>query len=650
MKKTYLIASFLVMGAGAISASALDLKGSDTLFTISVDVITAKVFPSGPVSWSAISGLNYIGGGSGTGESAMIAGTQQIAPMSRFLGSVCTGANASPTTSEGLVIALDGVSVVMNHNTAASDSCNGTQTDETKQATLGMVSNRTITWAAGTNKTYANADHAYAAGSYTFADWTDVLRILFAGMDHNAGNAAASQNCNSDVRNALIANWGLLFENQGCSSGSCTSLKHGFRRDDYSGTTDTVQAILNLPSIPGTKLTDPFCNSIPATGAFPAGLPLVMQNRPLAPFQNLDPIRVPCGANDTVCDQDSMLGWLMVIEPSTDITSAAAFPTTTGTANVGFAVTGQLNDNTTYYCPNGDTPQFINSCLMPLDSAGSFANNAQTGSKPIFSFGGARFTTNFDGRVYNTLLHNSAGALVKASNGIPFVASYYRNYSTGATTCKLLDATQQIGCFVGTAEPCSIGYAGLGAVQQPNADAMRLDGMVPTTGNVQSFAYPLSRKLYLNTLKGFGAVSDTSGELTFAKNEANKAEIDYYVANEGFVVLPDSITLGGSAGAPYCEDFNEQARCAASSNANACAGNPSGIPTGGTICGNGTRESYERCDSGSNNGISSSNCSATCTCKVGGVDAQGRCCVQGVGAAAVDCCATGTCIPGNPGT
>ena len=622
MKKTYLIASFLVLGAGAISASALDIKGSDTLFTISTGVIKATAYSGTTVSWSPITTLNYIGGGSGTGESAMIAGTQQVAPMSRFLKSVCTGANAAPTTSEGLVIGLDGVSMIMNANQGASDSCNGAQTDGSKQATLGLVSDKTITWAGGNHTTFSGGSQAYAAGSYTFSDWTDVVRVLFAGMDHNAGATAASQNCNSDVRNALIANWGLLFENQGCSSGTCTSLHHGYRRDDWSGTTDTVQAVLNLPSIPGNKSTDPFCNSIPATGSFPAGMPNVMTFRPLASFQDFDPIRVACSSTDVVCDQDGTTGWLMVVEPSTDITAAAAFPTTAGTTNMGFAVTGQLLDGTTYYCPNGDTPQFINSCLMPLDGSGSFANKAAAGSKPIFSFGGAKFSSNIDGRVYNLLLHTSTGALVKASNGIPFAASYYRNYQG---QCQLLDATQQIGCFVGTADPCSIGFAGLGAVQQANADAMRLDGVLPVTANVQSFAYPLSRKLYLNTLKGFAAIDNTNGELTFAKNEATKAEIDYYVNGEGFVVIPDSVTLGGSAGAPYCEDYNEQVICGAGSNNNACANNPSGIPTGGTTCGNGTVESYERCDSGSLNGTSSSNCSASCTCKVGGVDAAGHC-------------------------
>src|SRR5664280_2148896 len=167
MKKTYLIASFLVVGAGAISASALDLKGSDTLFTISTDVITAKQFPNppNPVPWAPVAGLNYIGGGSGTGETAMLNGTQQIAPMSRFLNSVCTGTAASPTTSEGLVIALDGVSLIMNGTTGASSACNGSQTDGSKLTNLGLVSNKSITWPAGNHVTYGGATQPYAASS-----------------------------------------------------------------------------------------------------------------------------------------------------------------------------------------------------------------------------------------------------------------------------------------------------------------------------------------------------------------------------------------------------------------------------------------------------------------------------------------------------
>ncbi len=678
MKKTYLIASFLVVSAGAIGASAvLSLNGSDTLFTISTDVVNGNTsYPGAPSGIAAIPTLSYIGGGSGTGESAMANGTQQIAPMSRFVksGPPCTGTGASPSTTEGLVIALDGVSMIMNTNTGAVAACNGVQTDASKIPALGLAHDTTFTYPAGSYTTYSGATVSYAAGSYTFTDWTDVLRLLFAGMDHSASNTATKQNCSNPVRAALINQWGQLFETPGCN-GSCTSLTAGFRRDDYSGTTDTVTSLLNLPSIPSpSHVTDPFCNA-PTKGSAdsvwatwpPVGLPKVMQYNgahagvlALAEFQDLDPIRVPCSSSDPVCDQDGTRGWVEVVEPTSDITQAQAYASLPGTTKMGFGGAGLLSDGANYYCINGDTPVFVSSCLEPEDSAGSnFANLATSGSVPLFTFGGANASTNFDGRAYNLLLHkggtgSDSGTILTAANGVGFQASYFRNWGA---SCQLLDATQEIGCIIGKSQTCAIGFAGLGAVQQANADAMRLDGILPVTGNVQAFSYPMSRKLYLSTLKGFANVADTNGELTFAKDEANTTEIDYYVNNDGFVVLPTSVTLGGSAGAPYCEDFNETMICSATTyptNSNACAANTSvGLPTGGTTCGNATLETYERCDSGTagtsnaingGNGSGTSNCSTTCTCKVGGVDpVAGLCCVN---AAGVDCCKTGTCTPG----
>ncbi len=676
MKKTYLIASFLVVSAGAIGASAVfNFNGSDTLFTISTDVVNGNTsYPGAPSGIAAIPTLSYIGGGSTTGETAMSVGTQQIAPMSRFLksGPPCTGTSASPTTSEGLVIALDGVSMIMNSNTGATAACNGVQTDAAKIPALGLAHDTTFTYPAGSYTTYGGATVSYASGSYTFTDWTDILRLLWAGMDHSASNTATKQNCSNPVRAALISQWGQLFETQNCN-GSCTKLTGGFRRDDYSGTTDTVTALLNLPGIPSpSHLTDPFCNA-PTIGSAdavwhtwpPTGLPKVMQYNgqhagvlPLAEFQDLDPIRVTCGATDTVCDQDGTRGWVEVVEPTSDINQAQAYPTVGGTTKMGFGGAGILSDKANYYCMNGDTPVFVSSCLEPEDSTGTtFANVATSGSIPLFTFSGPNASTNFDGRAYNLLSHDntSAGTLLVAANGVGFQASYFRNWG-GATGCQLLDATQEIGCIIGSLQTCGLGFAGLGAVQQANADAMRLDGILPVTGNVQAFSYPMSRKLYLDTLKGFANVADTNGELTFAKDEAGKAEIDYYVSNDGFIVLPNSVTLGGSAGVPYCEDFNETMICSATTyptNSNACATNPSGIPTGGTTCGNATLETYERCDSGTagtsnaingGNGSSTSNCSTTCSCKVGGVDpVAGLCCVN---AAGVDCCKTGTCTPG----
>ena len=693
MKKTYLLSSFVAISAGAISAGALHINGSDTLFNITNDVISGKQFsPALSPTPNPITTLVYDGGGSGTGEANMAAGTQQISPMSRFVksGAPCTGAQASPSTTEGLVIGLDGVSLVMNANTGASAACNGaSQTDTSKNSALGLAANTTFTWNSGTyltygktTATYKGCDNGSAQCPYTFTDWTDVIRILFAGMDHSAGSAAANQNCKSDVRAALIAQWGALFETANCN-GSCTSLHHGFRRDDFSGTTDTVVSVLNLPSIPSSHATDPFCNapnfSAAANGTWPpVGLPAyeaygtaaqtLTQSgtaaglRPLATFQDLDPIRTACGdTTDAVCEADGTLGWELVIEPTSDVTQAQAYHANAATTTFGYATAPQLyyTPALTYYCPNGDQPVFVSECLFPVDAAGDFGNLAAKATVPLFTFCNSPTCTTYqpstkiDGRVYNLFLHQGNAnptknfAFYTAANGLPFQASHFRNYQA---SCQQNDATQQIGCVIGGPENCSIGYAGLAATGQAGADYMRIDGILPVTQNVQAFSYPISRKLYLSTLKGFANVGDTNGELTFAKAEADANEMEYYISNEGFIVLPVSqngINLpagsttvawgAGTVGKPYCEDFNEKNICGSATNNPACGTNASvGLPTGSTTCGDGNLGVFERCDSGTSNGTSASNCSLTCTCLKGGVDANGLCCVN---AAGTDCCA-----------
>ena len=95
----------------------------------------------------------------------------------------------------------------------------------------------------------------------------------------------------------------------------------------------------------------------------------------------------------------------------------------------------------------------------------------------------------------------------------------------------------------------------------------------------------------------------------------------------------DFFTLGASspAGADtqFCEDFNEQTICGATSNNNACPSNPTGLPTANTVCGNGTLEAYEECDPGAT-GIPPVNagaggCSATCRCKADFNETTGVC-------------------------
>jgi hypothetical protein len=139
-----------------------------------------------------------------------------------------------------------------------------------------------------------------------------------------------------------------------------------------------------------------------------------------------------------------------------------------------------------------------------------------------------------------------------------------RSLAVPAVTCRASSATDQIGCLV-QASPCSIGFAGRSAVIAGTV-ALNLDGSPPADICIQNRTYPLQRKLYLNTVDGFGALGGDHARL--AACFATQAPA---VATAlGFV------PLGGPV---CCEDYDEaQTGCPGVVNSNACAGNPPPIP------------------------------------------------------------------------
>ena len=114
----------------------------------------------------------------------------------------------------------------------------------------------------------------------------DVLRIVYTGQsskvtplpdpcsptDPTATPAAPGNiigRCDSTLRKTLVGSWGNMFQG-GCTNSKCpTGLKHAFRRDDASGTTDTFLTLLGLPK----ATTRSFCNGFEV--------------------EDLDPIRTP---------------------------------------------------------------------------------------------------------------------------------------------------------------------------------------------------------------------------------------------------------------------------------------------------------------------------------------------------------------------
>ncbi len=271
MRKSIMVTTFLVTGAGAAGASAalpVPFQGSDTEFHLTTDAI-ANATP-------ALTPLNaYVGGGSGNGAAAMTASptTQFTAPMSRMMkseGHVCNfsgGTNGSTATgAEGIVLALDAVDVLSSTLAGAQTACNGAVGAGGDNSGLGLIHAGSTTGATG--------DFSTAPTAANPETWKWALALVYGGKD--LSNSAAAVDCNSTARHNIVANWSHLF-NAGCSFASgaaiCNDANHGgvlwhaFRRDDVSGTSDVFSSLIGIsPSTSNSSVNgfgaSPYCNAM----------------------------------------------------------------------------------------------------------------------------------------------------------------------------------------------------------------------------------------------------------------------------------------------------------------------------------------------------------------------------------------------------
>jgi ABC-type phosphate transport system substrate-binding protein len=708
------------VGAGALDAVPA-MVGSDTLKNLTQQVLnncTALQTLSNPIK--------YDGTGSGAGENALkviAGGTQLIAPMSRALGSgICTGGPtaAQRAGAEGMIVALDGLAIVANTANAGVEGIDypGNAQDPANQ-------------------------------------WRTVLRLVYTGMDVGIGNNVFLRDCNSSNRMNIVNNWDNVFHG---TVTTCTDshpsvpgagaagydqsnaivepgIRHAFRRDDESGTTDVFLGQLSLagvnfaqgaPSGSNTVQTavyralagSPFCNNkrpedkwapvtMPANATFGynasqipemtnvgvptgagTGLGFSTQLKGSANAKNMapyvteymdqDPIRRKCvgrGSNaaanlpfEQVCGADGTLGLVLPITIPAELTNAERYPSLPCEPGKGFFFGPALTRPTTdpMRCPNGDATQ-DSQCLLPvrtdLSQPGGIAFDCinPPGNVPQAVFDtdgdGSSFTDSpntdgridVDGRVYNLVLRKPDGTIRTVLRNdpskvgtfqTPVAAAYYRIHTTRslglppahtANTCATQDdATDQIGCLT-LASPCSIGYAGKGAVtSNPGASSVLVNGIPNNTATVQALVkggltYPIARKLYLNTVQGFdilhnssAAVPGTDAEEELAKCFATlpfNGTINLESPTIGFVKVPPA--TGATQEKPLCEDFNGSAatNCAdATANTDACIGNDaiSGGVIPSSICDNGLKDGAETgvdiCQSGTSCNATTHHC------------------------------------------
>jgi hypothetical protein len=567
MKKT--LTATLVLGlASSATAQPLALRGSDTLYQITQQMLTLCNVPS--------STMVYVGGGSSGGQNAMRDGDQAIAPMSRFINTSGCGLSAPNDNGEGYAHSLDAIGVL------------GDDTEDTDCDTLRYTGTLAVQDLNGT----AGLQCPNCTGSdYTFTQWQQVLRIVYAGR-HGTINTTAcfagdpaglvpageTKECNSDVRNTLVNNWSNLFEG-GCTDGECTQLKHAFRRDDISGTTDTFLSLLSLPGVGST----PFCNG--------------------NEFEDLDPIRRLCDGNgqstggENVCSRTRQAietgkatptnaRWAAVTSANSPTNNqgdlglvlsmviptalADQYPNSTNCSALPFG--GQFRGaampfvlGSPQLCPNGQ-PRSLNTCLWPVDPTGKFGcvnAAANIPSQRVTGF-------NFDGRVYNLTQRraDTTGSIPTEPRVINSTeqqlslvnTAYYRIHqntlmaNASGSTCRRPDSTEQIGCLV-HASPCSLGFSGLTAdLQDPNKllslgapaggqaiapSEETVRRLLSTCENGFGTRYPLSRKLYFNTLVGFANIPATNQQDRFAKCWADRRLVDRAALAAGFITLGD---------------------------------------------------------------------------------------------------------------
>ncbi|MDB4986868.1 MAG: hypothetical protein JWN04_2046 [Myxococcaceae bacterium] len=518
MKKTALFASALVLGTGVSLASAqtrgTTYQGSDTLEVV-VSAVTAACAESPAMS--------YLGGGSGTGEGQMGLGNQDIAPMS----SLMKAANVGVKHACQLNIADDAIGLWR----VGTSSCNNIPS---AQATLRLIY-------FGLGSTGDGSTSAQVNGRSAGCDGADAATGVSAGQ-----------------RAALISNWNGIF---GCSGSECASgLRHAFRRDDTSGTTDTFRKQLGVstslnPAAPaaGGVPVVPFCNGNDV-GRLPTNPSGYAAGRVQ---QDLDPVRVASLSPEDVSGPipftntgapfnfpAKTLGVVLTIEVPTAFSSSGSTVAASAADlfNPTPCVSGQflLVSNPSVapgVCPDGTSPVGPNLCYAP--SAGTptnpvfncTANPARPGNSP----------SNFDGRIYNTVLRDAAGNIrvqppagtLSASSTRRINTAFYRLHTLGRTVPSVvpacnsfLDATHTIGCFT-KADPCTIGYAGFDADTVGGIKPVTINGVQPlVSAGVPNSSYLFYRKLWINALNctdaGGNAISAPyNGVTNILQNDTN---------------------------------------------------------------------------------------------------------------------------------
>lgn len=625
-KTSVLSCASLIAAAGIAGAQTRPYAGSDTL-ELFTETLVAQCQALGGV-YAGVADFDYIGGGSTAGGNAMRNGTQDVSPQSRPLSAsefCTTSIPAAPTgeaalsgiapgsRADNLAVAVDGLSVMTSRPSALRCDSDGTSGDDTGvTADFGSALAFSGTTLPVTD--FPDDGVAPPVASYAFNSWRDVLRVLWAGADNtrsaadgggsgqNASNRVAR--CTSDIRRTLVANWdnivagdaacaGVAGSCQNATTGAGLPLRHIFRRDDLSGTTDTFLGLLGLTT---TLSNQPFCNGLDTEDNDPIRSRCTINS----PTPAAAPTNNATQLNDETCGVDQTKGLVTAVRAITFV------GTSNSATSAGNRSQPTLDDlyprfncatgvfavrrppavfNNTQTCPDG-APYLFTGCLTPVAAPGSIVPedpsisndsageadcscvNAWTNRAPGTpdrnpSIGGLQN----DGRMWNRIMRGHPGRYGNGPNPCPVLrdqlgnevitADFRLRYRQATVNghpvpadrvCRQVDATRTIGCVSRAAE-CAIGFAGREAVidkaddpSTPGVDESYDASTAVLLGNVDN--NPASPPAGPNSAAIYSGLAGSGYPL------ARKLYFNSIVGFESIIPVGESVTFNDSSGSP----------------------------------------------------------------------------------------------------
>jgi hypothetical protein len=520
----------LTIGASARAAGPYAIKGSDTLY----DVMT-QAFLNYAAEKPRVDVLTYGGSGSGNGEKAMALHTlspfQRIAPMSRNLTStvlpLCnTGTTTTRPTTGGVgagmcdaepknVLGLDAAVIVLGAGSACGNLTLGTDPLDT-----------------------------------TTAPDNNLMQLILGGKGGTGDWVACAHPDRVTAINTLLT----------CNTG-LGALSHFYRRDDSSGTSDTIREKLKIAR---------FCNGEgkPTAGSVSANLVNVDQD----PIRGIDcPAGVPNSTMPVRCTvTDPVLGGTNYLKDcsatrcsgnnaracgTTATVASCAAPTFTTSLGVSVppeacaAYTGKCSVttgtacNAAGGCPTGET-------CVTTPSVFACKNNAKLACSGVGTGDATCQACNVG--LDPTTPGCTAGFLVSLSEPD----------NSSVTDITLTIAARSL------ADATNIGYAGREAVKRAPVSGQPASGPTINTNtyvddNVRQDQYLMSRRLWLqdtcNQLDApittdttgdpardtaecdfFGWATNTRGGAAFPSNQSGRRNMDPIMRQFGFIPCTDT--------------------------------------------------------------------------------------------------------------